>query len=82
MSRPPLVVAWRTTLWDIDSVVFATTRARAKAATIRAARDAGYDPSFVTPVRVVRAPEADGVSADEGRCLSPDHVTRSLGGVP
>lgn len=76
-----LPLAFRTTLWQIDSVVFATTRAKAKAATIRAARNAGYNPSFTTPMRVVRAPELDGLIFDEGRCISPDYVT-AMGGRP
>lgn len=76
----PPVLAWRTTLWGIDSVVFASTRAKAKAATIRAAQDAGYRASFVSPVRCVRAPEADGLCV-ESKVLSPDYVTQALGGL-
>jgi hypothetical protein len=78
-------LAWRTTLWGIDSVVFAETRSKAKAATIRAAQDAGYEAKFTDAVRVIRAPEADGVILDirDGpRVVSPDYVTRALGGTP
>lgn len=75
------VVGWRTTLWGIDSCVFASTRSKARYATIRAARDAGYVVPFTAEVRVERAPELDGLLADAGTVRSPDYVTTLLGGA-
>lgn len=54
----PAVLAFRTSCCDVVSVVFATSRGRARQATMLSANDAGYRVSF-TDVRVRRAPEFD-----------------------
>ena len=50
--------AWKTTACDIESIVFAETRGKAHAVTLRAANDAGYRIKW-SDVRVLREPELD-----------------------
>lgn len=73
------VVGWRTTLMQIDSCVFAETRSKARYATLRAARSAGYDVPFTAHVRVVRAPELDGITF-AASVLSEDYCSTALRG--
>lgn len=72
--------AWRTTLIGIDSIVLAETRAKAKAATIRAAREAGYGVDYTSHCRALRVHHLDALPVDAGRVLSPDYVMRMIGG--
>lgn len=51
--------AWRTKIGDIESIVAASTRAKAKSRTLFAAYDAGYDSVKWTDIRAVRAPIHD-----------------------
>lgn len=51
--------AWRTTVCEVHSVVFAESRGKARQAVYRAAKEAGYRVTF-TDVRCVRAPDLDG----------------------
>jgi len=64
-------VGWRTNLWGIESVVRASSRARARAATIRCAREAGYDVRFLESVHVRRGPELDELDIPVGKCRTP-----------
>lgn len=75
----PRYPAWRTRLWGIESVVFAESRAKAKAATVRGAQGAGYAARFTDSVIAVRAPDLDALSTlnEPGRCLSERFLTRS-----
>lgn len=68
------MLAWRTELWGIESIVKAPTRAAARAATIRCARSAEYDVPWLTHVRVRRAPEYDAAPVPPSKCWSPDHA--------
>ena len=61
-----MTCAWTTELWDIESVIHAPTRAAARAATIRAAREAGYKVGFLERVRVRRAPYLDELDIPSG----------------
>lgn len=51
--------AYRTKFYGITSIVFAETAARARSATYRSARDAGYDGKRYFDVTSSRAPEFD-----------------------
>lgn len=63
--------AYRTKLYGITSIVFAETAARARSATLRAARDAGYEGKKYFDVESSRAPEFDGRLTIGGSIAQP-----------
>lgn len=71
--------AYRTAVHGIVSIVFATSRGKARNATVLAARDAGYRTEF-TEVQVHRAQELDGARGLGGgipaanTCLGEDRL--------
>lgn len=73
------MVAWRTRLIGIKCIVFAETRSKARAATVRSAIDAGYNVTFLSPVSVRRAPGLDrfALSHKPYECLGEQYITRS-----
>jgi len=82
VSGAGAVRAWRTLAWgEVESIVFAASRAKARAATLRAAKEADFIVDFTgTEVRVVRAPEYDGLAAvvQEGKAFAPDYLPDRL----
>jgi hypothetical protein len=72
------IKAWIVRLIEVDSVVLAETRSKARAATVRAANEAGYDVAFTAPARVTRAPEFDRLNEKPGLALAPEYARRAL----
>ena len=74
------MMAWRTRLIGIECIVFAETRSKARAATVRGAMDAGYNGvTFLSPASVRRAPELDrfAPSHKPHECLGEQYIARS-----
>jgi len=73
--------AWRTTYCDVVCIVAATSRAKAKYATVKSAKDAGY-PGRWTAVKAVREPKHDkwatGAIAVDGRCWNEEDVAKTV----
>lgn len=67
----PKIKAWRTEAMGIVSLVYTSSHGKARAVTVRAARDAGYQVRF-PEVQVTRAPELDGPtpSYQQNMCLA------------
>lgn len=70
--------AWETILWGIAGIVLARSRAQARAVTIRAAREAGYDVKWTEPVSVLRAPQYDGADVKPMHCWSLEHMRATV----
>jgi hypothetical protein len=76
--------AFRVSAHGTEGITFATTRARARWAAVRSARDAGYETKF-SDVTVKRAPEYDNMETSQGRkpvpsgaCFIPEHLRRKV----
>lgn len=78
MSGTGAVRAWRTFCWgEVECVVFASSRAKARAATLRAAKDADFIVDFTkTEIRVVRARNLDGWAGkvEEGKPFDEQYL--------
>lgn len=71
--------AWRTELWGIPGIVRAETRSKARAATIRAARGAGFDVAYTAAIRVTRSPDHDNmVALEPGKVWSTEWIAAAL----
>lgn len=68
--------AWMTELIGVHSIVLAQTRGKARAATLAAAREAGFEVGFLDPIRVVRAKEFDRANVIPGQCWDPEVLKR------
>ena len=79
MKNDGEIIAWRTEAIGIASIVWSRSRAQARYATTRSARDAGWDVRF-TQVRAHRAPSFDGLQGAfaERRCYSLDYIRAVL----
>lgn len=72
------MLAWRTELYGMTSIVKAATRSQACYFTVSAAKEAGWKADVTGPVRAWRAPKFDALKMPARTCWSPETAEREL----